>query len=177
MALELGTAYVVVVTAEGIGEDVESELQLLREELQRTPAGNALASPISAVAGWQRIIGATPADALLVRVGLPTQALEEYLQQIDAQLAMANGLLVDLLHGLIYLAYRPTAVDDGQRWLAGLRQAAESHNGYAAVMATPPPLQGAIDRWHLRPAVQARMAQLRQRWDPQGIFANLDRRP
>ncbi|HRW08922.1 MAG TPA: FAD-linked oxidase C-terminal domain-containing protein, partial [Caldilineaceae bacterium] len=167
---ELDAAYGLVMTAEGIAEDVQSEVRLLHEQLGAVAPMAIRTSSLSAVASWQRVLNAVPAEALLVRVGVPNKTLGTYLSQIDAQLTAADGHLVDLLHGLLYLYRIPETASDGVRWLDGLRQPAATLDGYAAAMAVPASLQGKIDRWALRPAIQQHMVQLQQRWDPHGIL-------
>jgi D-lactate dehydrogenase (cytochrome) len=165
------TPYALVITAEGIAEDVTSELTAIRDALTAVQRSDVFDCAQNAVALWQQALGAASTTALLVRVGVPVKALDGYLAKIAPQINNADDCLIDLLHGMVYLQCTPQTLDEGVTWLAALRQAAEMVDGYAVVMTMPPLLHGQVKQWGVRPAVRQLMEQLQQRWDPQGILA------
>lgn len=168
---DLGMPHALVITAEGIAEDVASELS----SVQRILVALANVAPVTVAASatdlWRQALGATAPSELLVRVGVPVKSLGSYLAQNAAMLPASGNWIIDPLHGLLYLRYQPQSVAEGQGWLAAVRDAAEQLDGYAVALAVPAARQGQIDRWGYRPAIHALMGQLQQRWDPAGIFS------
>ncbi len=171
LQLDVEKPYALVITAEGITEEVESELAVVEKILVALQQPTPLACTQSAVALWQGGLAAVPENALLVRVGIPGKEFGNYLTQIAPKISQASDQLVDLLHGLLYLHYTPETFADGCEWLAMLRQAAEAADGYVAVMTMPPLLRSQMDRWGIQPQMAGLMKQLQQQWDPQGILA------
>lgn len=167
--------YMLVVTAEGIAEDVASEVEALSAKLSAIAAPDPILLEHSATDLWQQMLGMHRQEELLVRIGLPVKEISPYLVGMASQLSPADQLLLDVANGLIYLRYSPRGESAGVQWLTELRQAAHQVEGYAVAMSVPAMLQGKVDRWGHRNAVQTLMTQLQQRWDPQGILAGKSR--
>ncbi|MCB0184678.1 MAG: FAD-binding oxidoreductase, partial [Caldilineaceae bacterium] len=166
----IDTPFALVITAEGIREDVENEMSTVRAILAKH-----FTMPIelerSATELWQQQLGTVAENALLVRVGLPPQVLPTFLTNGKSPYEPDHLQLIDVVNGLLYLSHTPSDPDEGHKWLTALRRAAEAQEGYAVVMTLPSALHGTTDRWGHRPAIAKLMHQLRAQWDPQGILA------
>jgi len=165
--------YVVVLTMEGIREDIASELAAIQVVLASVSPHTTSTLPYSATDLWQQLLGATSTEELLVRVGLPAQRLDSYLAGMASQSPARASWLVDPLHGLLYLRDQPHTTDEAIQWVDTLHESAQAADGYAAVMACPPHLQGKLERWRYPAATSALMNQLKERWDPQGILPTI----
>jgi len=166
------TPYMLVVTAEGIAEDVASEIAAVQERIATVSCHEPTIVAQSATEQWQQLLGLSTKDEIVVRIGLPIQEIASYLLQTKAELDRAGQILIDVGNGLIYLRYVARHDADASHWLAMLRQAAQHHDGYAVAMAVPVQLVGKLDRWGHRAPVQTLMTQLQQQWDPRGIFSH-----
>lgn len=166
----LTAPFVLVLTAEGIPEDVESELRAIEKHIMQRQQTIPIAATTSATAVWQSVLGTMRQEEMLVRVGVPAPALANLCDEGESILDGANDWIIDPLHGLLYLRQTPPSVEAGDTWLTTLRTSVQQHDGYAVAMAVPPLLQGKIDRWGYRLAPHVLMTQLKQRWDPQGIL-------
>jgi D-lactate dehydrogenase (cytochrome) len=170
MGLDLPTPYALVLTAEGIPEDVTSELAAIQGAIAPLQRHEPLTGATTATTHWADFLGAHNKEELLIRVGVPAKQLATYLVRLGDQLTTAEHWLLDPLHGLLYLRHRSESAEAANRWLTGLRTTAELLDGYAVAMAVPGTFSGDIERWGVRAATQALMTQLKQRWDPQGIL-------
>lgn len=163
--------YHLLLTCEGLPEDVQAELEEARNVLRQ--AGAPLGVPLesqSATTIWSAFMRENSAVALLVRAGLPPSLLSAYaVQTIDATPLPAQWLY-DVGNGLAYARATPGAEESAQAWLAALRKPALALGGYAVAVNVPAHLDSAIDRWGYSPDALDLMHNLKARWDPAGIL-------
>jgi len=163
--------YSLVVTAEGVTEDVESELAEIADRLHGINGPTPVAASASSSELWATFVGTVPPEQLLARSGVPTKALTGYLKQVSS---VANTeWFVDLAHGLVYTTYAAADSQQAQQWLTTLRQPALTCQGYTVLMQTPPALAPQLDTVGYPSASRSLMQQLKQCWDPQGILPTI----
>jgi D-lactate dehydrogenase (cytochrome) len=160
--------YTLVVTAEGVAEDVESECEEIGARLRSINAPTLVASAATSSDLWAAFVGAVQPEQLLVRSGVPTKILGAYLGQV-APVAQTEWF-VDLAHGLAYATTTATESQQAQQWLTALRQPALTNQGYTVLMQTPSALAAQLDAIAYPSTSRILMQQLKQRWDPQGIL-------
>ncbi|HET9918400.1 MAG TPA: FAD-linked oxidase C-terminal domain-containing protein, partial [Ktedonobacteraceae bacterium] len=162
--------YLLSYTAEGLPEDVEAELDTVRQLLHtagappplavETPTGNDL---------WADLLRGAPRQALQARIGVPIRDLPAYIQD-QSHLLHGGTFLADIANGLTYAVKMVDNAEEARAWLEALRQPALAAEGYAIAMNVPTLLQGAIDQWGYRPQALDVMQGLKARWDPAGIL-------
>ena len=162
--------FTLVYTAEGITEDVEAELDQVRQVLRTEGGPEPL--EIEGLSGtdiWAASLAGSR-GTLLVRAGVAAKDVASYIN--DQAAALNEGaFLADMSSGLVYaLASHVGAVEEAGAWLEKLRQAAVALDGYAVVMDMPEHWQGKIDRWGYRPQAIDLMRRLKGRWDPERIL-------
>ncbi len=163
--------YTLVITAEGVAEDVESEMAEIIAQLSTTNAPKPITLQKSSTALWSDFVSGVTAEQLLVRSAVPAKQLAEYMGKVGA-LAETHWFL-DLAHGMSYATMTPTEVTEAKQWLTTLRQPALALQGYALLMQTPTALADQLDARGYQPTSLALMQQLKARWDPQGILPTL----
>ncbi len=158
-------------TLEGLPEDVRAEAAEIAAAL-RTAGARAIeeGGERTATALWCDHLGAADGN-LLVRAGVPPQHLALYWQMLAEDARTAGACLVDVAAGLLYL--RGSAADGtaARRWVEQIRQPALALRGYAVVQDGPERVLAALDRWGYRADGAAVADAIRQRWDPQRVFA------
>jgi D-lactate dehydrogenase (cytochrome) len=171
-----GTPYLLAYTAEGWPEDVESELEQVRQVLQAKGAPSPVeAEEPSGTDLWIKLLsdedgeGLPPEGTLQVRAGVAPRDLAAYVEA-RADTLEAGRFLADVASGLVYASITPASAKEAHAWLDGLRQPALAAGGYAVVMSTPDGLDGALDRWGYEPEAMDVMRRLKARWDPAGIL-------
>lgn len=162
------TPYALVVTSEGVAEDVASEVALLAQRLRAAGAPPPTPLPHSSTALWARFVGSVSADQLLSRSGLPVQQLADYLNSVGTQ--PHTTWFLDIAHGLAYATTTPTDDQQARQWLTALRQPALARQGYSLLMQSPIGLSDQLDPWGYPATSLPLMRQLKTRWDPQGIL-------
>jgi len=163
--------YALIVTAEGVTEDVESELAEIVARLRNADAPTPVANTATSSEAWATFIGTVQPTQLLARSGVPTKTLGAYLAQV-APVARTEWF-VDLAHGLAYATTTTTESKQAQQWLTALRQPALTNQGYTVLMQTPPTLTDQLDTVGYPSTSRTLMQQLKQRWDPQGVLPAL----
>ncbi len=162
-----------LVTAEGMPEDVDAELA----EVERAwrGAGGRRPGALDAVEvggtgsdAWAEFLGAAGDGALTVRAGVATKDLAAYLKSLPER--PGRRLLVDYASGLVYATGQPADAGDAGVWLDELRRPALEREGYALVLNAPPELAAGLDRWGYEPQALDVMRRMKQRWDPAGIL-------
>lgn len=166
----LTTPYALVVTCEGVAEDVESELTEITNQLRAVgaPAPTLLSNTSSAL--WASFIGNVTADQLLSRTGVPVKQVADYLATVGGQ--TQTEWFLDIAHGLVYATTTPTNHQQAQQWLTALRQPALARQGYTALLQTLPAF-AQLDRLGYPATSRPLMQQLKARWDPQEILPTL----
>jgi D-lactate dehydrogenase (cytochrome) len=165
-----GAPYFLIYTAEGLAEDVASEIEIVRDLLAKhglSPAA-VMDSPL-ADQTWAAFLNHPAGDGLLLRLGLPPASLGGF---IPAHLeAFHRGsFLVDVPSGLIYAAAPLSDFTSAQAWLDSLRHPALQAGGYALVIDAPAVFSPHLDRWGYRPQTLELMRKLKSLWDPAQIL-------
>ena len=162
--------FTLVYTAEGITEDVEAELDQVRQVLRTEGGPEPL--EIEGLSGtdiWAASLAGSR-GTLLVRAGVAAKDVAAYINEQAAALN-EGAFLADMSSGFVYaVASHIDAAEEAGAWLEKLRQPAVALDGYAVVMDMPEHWQGKIDRWGYRPQAIDLMHRLKGRWDPEGIL-------
>ncbi|MEO6888252.1 MAG: FAD-linked oxidase C-terminal domain-containing protein [Ktedonobacteraceae bacterium] len=164
------SAYLLAYTAEGLPEDVQAELDQVRQALHSAgaPATLEVEAP-SGSALWAEMLGSFPAEALHLRVGLPARDLPAYMQD-QASVLNAGSFVADISSGLLYAAHTLEDAGAASAWVAGLRKPALAAEGYALAIHLPSRFQGQIERHGYRAQGWDVMTNLKARWDPASIM-------
>jgi D-lactate dehydrogenase (cytochrome) len=164
------STFMLVYSAEGVTEDVEAELDQVRQVLRTEGGPEPL--EIEGLSGtdlWAASLAGSR-GALLVRAGVAARDVAAY---VNDQAAVLNegAFLADMSSGLVYaVSSHIEAAVEASAWLEKLRRPAVALDGYAVVMDMPAHWQGKIDRWGYRPQAIDLMRRLKGRWDPEGIL-------
>ncbi len=155
-----GDSRALLLSVEGLPEDVDAEERELRTALESAgaPAPNALEAP-NATQAWAEFLAEGEEEACLVRVGVPPQYLHPYWSMVQ-QHEPGTAWLFDIAAGHVY-ARKSVAPMEVGGWLAALRQPALALRGYAVVLAAPDAVMNQIDRWGYRPDGIAIMRRLK----------------
>ena len=154
--------YALIYTAEGVLEDVDTELDQVRGVLADLRLAPALAADgltgSEFWAGWLR----EAANDMVVRAGVGPKDLARFLVEVAPAMGDA-AMLADVPTGMVYA--RRVAVEP-------LRRAARGLGGYAVVLGCTPPaaVPAGADLWGHQPDGLDLMQGIRARWDPQGCF-------
>jgi D-lactate dehydrogenase (cytochrome) len=168
----LQTPYTLAYTVEGLTEDVQVELDQVRQKLHASGASEPLTvSEPTGSQTWAAFLAPATERDLLVRIGLPVKDLPAYLQD-HATLLQEIPFIADMSNGLIYALKPVDKAGASNAWLSALRQDALQLEGYALVMNQ----HEHIDCAGYQPQALSIMRALKQRWDPgqvldAGIFA------
>ncbi len=168
----IASPYLLTYTAEGIPEDVETELEQVREVLRANGAPSLV--QVEAPSGtelWADLLGDHSDKALQVRIGIPPKDLAAYVQAQAASLE-TGAFLADRANGLVYAISAPDSPDAARAWLGALRHPALEAGGYAVVMNAPDRLCNALDLCGYRPETLDLMRSLKARWDPAHILSS-----
>jgi D-lactate dehydrogenase (cytochrome) len=167
----LNAPFTLLITAEGVPEDVDTELEEVTTALWQAGAPQPHAfDQMTGTAAWAAFLQGVPGDALSVRAGLPVKELPRYVAGLTAEAHAGTRWCVDVANGLVYGATTPATPGEAQIWLDALRLPAQALGGYAVALQTPPVVQGAIHPWGYRPDSLDLMRGLKTRWDPAGIL-------
>ncbi len=149
-------------TAEGLAEDVETELEQVRKTLQ------ALGAKVSEVAMPAIDIWASMLDmGTVVRIGVPPKDLPTYMQENKS--LYDERYSADMSSGCLYAVKETGAEAEIREWIAALRRPALALQGYVVVMRLAEGMQN-IDRWGYQPQALDVMKRLKRRWDPAAIL-------
>jgi D-lactate dehydrogenase (cytochrome) len=167
----LDSAYVLAYTAEGLTEDVQAELEQVRQALQVMGCPDPVeVDDLGATDIWTELLSST-AGSLQVRVGVPARELPAYIQDQSATLD-TGSFLADLSNGFVYAVQQPETLEDAQQTLKTLRAPALGLEGYAVVMDAPGNMTDKLDRWGYTPQGIDVMKALKRRWDSRGILVS-----
>jgi len=161
--------YILAYTAEGMPEDVETELAQVRHALQAQQAPVPVEiDTLSGTAIWVALMGDTT-NNIQVRVGLPVKDMASYINDQSA-LSQQGAFLADMGNGLLYVTLNSDNMSEVHAWLEQLRNPALALEGYAVVMTPPETWNETIDRRGYQPQALDVMRRLKKRWDPAGIL-------
>jgi glycolate oxidase subunit GlcD len=165
-------------TAEGLPEDVEAELGLVRVALQAEKAPEPI--QVESFAGtqiWRSLLGETINTKIKVRCGVAPKDLAAYVQsqtqalsQAGAGLIPAPTILLDFASGFLYAAADIQDLGEAQAWVDRLRQAALRLRGYTLVVELPVEWEGRLERYGYHPETLSLMHGLKALWDPASIL-------
>lgn len=159
-----------LITLEGLPQDVEREAERLTETLHHAGAPRpAVDATFTGTDVWTSFVGA-PQETLL-RTGVPVKALRDVIRAQESALA-GLPLLVDAAMGLAWVGRPAEGLSAAAlaAWIEALRQAAEAAGGYTVALALPDAVRGSVDPWGRRPEAGEFMRALKARWDPAGIL-------
>ncbi len=147
----------IVYTAEGVPEDVASEIEQVQAILQTEGIGDV--TPLDAPSGsqvWGEWLRAVPPAETTLRMGVAPKDLGTVLQNLARTLGDAP-FMAEFATGLVYVR-TPN--------LQAVRQAARAAGGYAIVLSGP----NQVERWGYSPEGLDLMRGIKARWDPRGLF-------
>ena len=156
-------ADVLVYTAEGQPEDVETEMKLVAGHLRDLGAPEPTSLPDSGNVLWAEWLGrsAAPED-LVIRVGVAPGAVSEWVQQA-APLLSESELLVDLGNGQVFAR--------GQLELERVRQRALAAGGYCVVIRAGTRVSSVgFDPWGYVSEADDLLRRIKAHWDPTGCL-------
>jgi D-lactate dehydrogenase (cytochrome) len=163
--------YVLAYTAEGLTEDVQAELEQVRQALQVMGCPDPVeVDDLGATDIWTELLSST-AGSLQMRVGVPARDLPAYIQDQSATLD-TGSFLADLSSGFVYAVQQPETLEEAQQKLKALRAPALELEGYVVVMDAPGDMADKLDRWGYTPQGIDVMKALKQRWDSRGILVS-----
>jgi D-lactate dehydrogenase (cytochrome) len=167
------TPYTLFYTSEGVPEDVQAELQQVREVLRRSgvPEPQELVDH-TGIQAWSNLLGQYDQQgepSLVVRISVPIRQLASYCEG-QAALLDQSAYCLDFASGFVYAVRQTHDSDESRAWLHALRQPALAQQGYAVIVAQPAALRGQLDRWGYQPASLSLMRRLKERWDPHHIL-------
>src|SRR5947209_2903830 len=144
------SSYALAYTAEGVPEDVQAELDQVRQALRTSGAPEPFeVERPSGTDIWSALLG-NSRGKLQVRVGVAAKDVASYVND-QAGVLNRGTFLADMSSGLVYAMMPSDDVDEAKKWLERLRQPALAIDGYAMVMNMLDVWQGMIDRWGYRP--------------------------
>ena len=170
VAYSTQSPYMSAYTAEGVPEDVQAELDQVREVLRTV--GGAEPIEVEGLSGtdiWAAHLQGSRGK-LLVRAGVAAKDVAAYIDD-QADVLNEGAFLADMGNGSVYAV--GTHVEDAEEahtWVEMLRQPASGMGGYAVVMDMPDDWREVIERWGYEPEAVDLMRRLKRRWDPEGIL-------
>ena len=163
-------AYTLTYTAEGMAEDVQAELDEVRQVLARAHASAAQETTApTGTALWCQLLQSTTPQSLNVRIGVPPDAVAAYVRHQAPELE-SGAYLVDVPSGMVFAVCTPETPTAAATWLKSLREPARAAGGYAVATFVPAAWQTDVDRWGFVPESLDLMRGLKTRWDPQNIL-------
>jgi len=164
------TPYTLVITAEGIVEDVESEFDEVYLWLHKVNAPKPTPVETTSTALWAKFVGMgnVTSEQLLSRSGVPTHRLGDYMSQVIV--TTDTTWCLDVAHGLAYARHEPSNGAQAKQWLTNLRQSALALQGYTSLLHTPATLGNGLDPRGYQPTSATLMRRLKERWDPKGVL-------
>lgn len=161
-----------IITLEGLPQDVEGEAQRLSAVLQQSGASGMEETPVTGTQAWAHYLGAPP--DILFRVGVPLKTLRQLFRELEPDLA-ALPLLVDAAAGLIYVGRTAENLSPEvlSTWISALRKPALAAGGYAIAITLPDSLRENVDPLGYHPPAAEFMRALKARWDPGGVLGEL----
>jgi len=159
--------YTLIYTAEGMEEDVQSELDQARAIIKQASGSEPIEiSDVSGTDVWCQQLRQNN-DAAQVRVGLPVRDVPVYTND-QSSILNTGAFFVDFANGFVYaslLAQHSEAIER-------LRVPALQVGGYAVVTQVPESWQGTLNRWGYVPETLELMRAMKGRWDPWGILGD-----
>ena len=161
---DMSRHYSLYYTAEGLIEDVQAELDQVREVLRVVDASNVQEVESTGTDIWSTQL----AQGTVVRVGVPAKDVAVYIQE-NSEVVESGRFVADMSSGCLYAIKTIGDVAETSSWLATLLQPALLRDGYACVMHTQ---EGILRSESLSNQSQLLdvLARLKKGWDPAGIL-------
>ena len=156
--------FVLLYTAEGLAEDVAAELSDVNDALHQAGAPLSIEVQETGLDVWKNFVGATSANELLLRVGVPAKSLLNYLDAVS--LSDGMSMCLDCASGLLYAKALPADGPETLTLVNELRQPALERGGYTVVLSADSRWDDEIDWRGYQPSSIRLMRQLKERWDP-----------
>ncbi len=163
--------YALVITAEGVAEDVESEIAEIIAQLSLANAPKTHTIQVTSTELWATFVGSATRNQALVRSAVPPKQLADYLSKVAG--TPNTDWFLDIAHGMAYATATQTEIAQAQQWLGTLRQPALARQGYSLLMQAPSAFAEQLDTRGYQPSSLNLMRQVKQRWDPQSILPTL----
>ncbi len=162
--------YILAYSAEGLPDDIDSELSQLKKRLSDlgAPKPVELEGAI-AVDLWTQLLVHSWGKKLVLRSGLSPRAAPAYLLSRENILKQSE-FVFDIPFGLLYSVNQPENLADAQDYLCAMRKPALDAGGYSLVIGSPSDYTGKLDCWGFQPSTVDLMKSLKSRWDPHGIL-------
>lgn len=162
--------YTLIYSAEGLPEDVDSELEQVSSRLSEMGAPQPVElGGQAALNRWDQLMTADSEDPLLLRVGLPPKDLRNFLISWETRVQGSNWL-ADIASGLLYITSNPDGLGEAQVFLDELRKSSLAAGGYTVVLSALDEWFGKLDTWGYPSQTLELMKRLKSRWDPTGIL-------
>ncbi len=160
--------YTLIYTAEGVAEDVATELAQVTATLQQAGIKQVVETATTGTAVWMQHLQRSSPDSCAVRIGAPVKAVGDTLAKLPA--LPGQKQLVDCGAGFIYTTLPTLEAAQAQTWLAEVRRLTQQQGGYAVALSLPDSWRGVVDPWGYQPSALHLMRALKARWDPAGIL-------
>lgn len=162
--------FVLAYSAEGLPQDVESEIKQVKKLLRRLGAPEPVELE-GAAAGdlWTQLLQPAWQEKLVLKTGIPLRAAPDYLLPLESLLHDSDFLL-DPAFGQLVIVNLPNSLDETRAYLHKIRKPALEGGGYTIVLGAPPEYTGELDPWGYQPSTIELMKKLKARWDPMGIL-------
>ncbi len=154
--------YSVYYTAEGLLEDVQAELDQVRDVLREVGAPPVQEVQTSGTDVWASML----AKGTIARIGVPAKDLSAYIQGNLANIEQER-FVADMSSGCLYAVNSKGNAGEMQAWLAALRHPALLLGGYGCIMHSDTPN---VAYWGYQFLLFAGIKRLKQRWDPAGTL-------
>lgn len=161
--------YVLAYTAEGLAEEVETELAQVRAVIEKAGVPFVQTSDVSGTDLWSSLLSRVESHTWQLRIGVPPRCLTQFVREHAVTLE-TSPFLIDIASSLVYTTLNEEQSIKTKTWVEHLRQSALTMNGYGIVMTMPEKWMNEIDWWGYRPECFDLMRGLKERWDPANIL-------
>ncbi|HEX9075914.1 MAG TPA: FAD-binding oxidoreductase, partial [Anaerolineae bacterium] len=149
-----------IYTAEGLEQDVDAELALVRQVLESEGITGMVEQARSGSETWASWLGEQSSTDIAVRIGLAPKDL--YLAKSIVQNVGETPFIADVANGQLFLR--------GPVDMRPVRQAACEAGGYAVVLSASENARSGLDVWGYVPDALPEMRKLKARWDQRGLL-------
>jgi FAD/FMN-containing dehydrogenase len=156
-----------VLTVEGHAGDVEEELSIIRNRLERYGSIEILENDLSAA--HQVWAGRLTEFSFVIRAAVPASKLLQFVNEYDEGF-LTGEWLIDLANGVIWFGRKQNDGNMVQSDLEKARRVAAVLDGYAVLAAGQRRWFQELDTWGSRPPAFSLMRTLKLRWDPADIL-------